>query len=86
VGRTGWADHAAGPAVLRELLVGGAWVMLRSNAGARSVYLRLNRGQARKEQAIVALARRLLVRCWAILGDKAPWREQAEAAEATASG
>jgi hypothetical protein len=32
-------------------------------------------GQRRKKQAIVALARKILVRCWAMLRDKKPWRD-----------
>ena len=75
-----------GPALLRKLLVECAWVMLRYNAWARAVYQRLSRGQARKKQAIVALARKLLVRCWAMLRDGQPWRAEppakAEAAPA----
>jgi transposase len=68
-----------GPALLRKLLVECAWVMLRYNAWARAVYLRLSRGQARKKQAIVALARKLLVRCWAMLRDQTPWRDDPQA-------
>ena len=64
-----------GPALLRKLLVECAWVMLRYNRWARAVYQRLCRGKARKKQAIVALARKLLVRCWAMLRDQAPWRD-----------
>jgi transposase len=75
-----------GPALLRKLLVECAWVMLRYNAWARAVYQRLSRGKARKKQAIVALARKLLVRCWAMLRDGKPWRAEpparAEAAPA----
>jgi len=72
-----------GPALLRQLLVEGAWVMLRYNAWARSVYQRLTRGgTTRKKQAIVALARTLLVRCWAMLRDDTPWRETPAAAPA----
>src|SRR5262249_20815293 len=63
-----------GPALLRKLLVECAWVMLRYNSWARAVYERLSRGKARKKQAIVGLARKLLVRCWAMLRDGAPWR------------
>ena len=48
--------------------------MLRYNGWARAVYQRLSRGKARKKQAIVALARKLLVRCWVMLRDKAKWR------------
>jgi transposase len=65
-----------GPGVLRKLLVECAWAMLRYNAWARSVWSRLTRGgTTRKKPAIVALARRLLVRCWAMLRDGKPWRE-----------
>jgi transposase len=73
-----------GPALLRKLLVECAWATLRYNAWARAVYLRLSRGKARKKQAIVALARKLLVRCWAMLRDKAPWREAPPAGAAPA--
>jgi transposase len=71
-----------GPALLRKLLVECAWAMLRYNAWARAVYTRLSRGKARKKQAVVALARKLLVRCWAMLRDGAPWRGDPEAAPA----
>jgi transposase len=63
-----------GPAVLRKLLVQCAWAMLRYNPWARAVYGRLARGKARKKQAVVALARKILVRCWAMLRDGAAWR------------
>jgi transposase len=64
-----------GPALLRKLLVECAWVMLRYNAWARSVYLRLTHGgKTHKKQAIVALARKILVRCWAMLRDRTAWR------------
>ncbi len=83
-----------GPALLRKLLVECAWVMLRYNAWARAVYQRLSRGrQARKKQAIVALARKL---AGALLGDAARPQTLARSAgrpetkavavEATASG
>jgi len=66
-----------GPALLRKLLVECAWGMLRYNGWARGVYRRLTGGgTARKKQAIVALARKLLVRCWAMLRDGAPWRAE----------
>jgi transposase len=68
-----------GPALLRKLLVECAWCMLRYNAWARSVYARLSRGKARRKQAIVALARKLLVRCWAMLRDGTDWREEVSA-------
>jgi transposase len=75
-----------GPALLRKLLVECAWVMLRYNGWARAVYLRLTHGgKARKKQAIVALARKLLVRCWAMLRDQKPWRDKTPAPAAAAS-
>jgi transposase len=65
-----------GPALLRKLLVECAWCMLRYNAWARGVYLRLTGGgQRRKKQAIVALARKILVRSWAMLRDGKPWHD-----------
>jgi transposase len=64
-----------GPRTLRKLLVECAWVMLRYNAWARATYQRLTHGgKTRKKQAIVALARELLVRCWAMLRDGTAWR------------
>jgi transposase len=70
-----------GPGVLRKLLVECAWCMLRYNAWARAVYGRLTAGgTTRKKPAIVALARKLLVRCWAMLRDGVPWRAEPVAA------
>jgi transposase len=63
-----------GPAVLRKLLVQCAWAMLRYNRWARAVFDRLSRGKARRKQAVVARARKVLVRCWAMLRDNQPWR------------
>ena len=71
-----------GPAVLRKLLVQCAWAMLRYNPWARAVYDRLSRGRARRKQAVVALARKVLVRCWAMLRDNAAWRPDPIAAAA----
>jgi hypothetical protein len=45
--------------------------MQRYDRWARVVYLRFFCGKARKKQAIVVLAWELLVRCWAMLRDKA---------------
>jgi transposase len=71
-----------GPAVLRKALVECAWMALRYNGWARAVYARLSRGQGSKRRAIVALARKLLVRLWAMLRDRSPWREGPVAAAA----
>lgn len=65
-----------GPALLRKLLVECAWCMLRYNGWARGIYLRLTGGgERRKKQAIVALARKILVRCWAMLRDQKAWHD-----------
>ena len=73
-----------GPKTLRKLLVECAWVMLRYNPWARAVYQRLTHGgKTRKKQAIVALARKLLVRCWAMLRDGTAWRGGASGEAAT---
>jgi transposase len=70
-----------GPRLLRKLLVECAWCCLRYNGWARGVYLRLSRGGvSRKKPAVVALARRLLVVCWAMLRSGTPWREPEAAA------
>jgi transposase len=73
-----------GPALLRQLLVECAGVLLRDNSWGRAVSQRRSRGQARKKQAIVALARKLPVRCWAMLRDQTPWRDSPPAQAAPA--
>ncbi len=73
-----------GPALLLQLLVECAWVMRRYNGWARAVSARLSRGKARKKQAIVALARKLLVRCGAMRRDGPPWRGEPAARAAAA--
>ena len=51
--------------------------MLRYNPWAKSVYERLTSGQkTRKKKAIVAVARKLLVRCWVMLLRKEPWNQE----------
>lgn len=62
--------------LLRCLLVEVSWISLRYNPWARESYQRLLRGSpSRKNIAIVALARKLLVRCWAMLRDEQGWRD-----------
>lgn len=64
-----------GNSILRSLLVEVSWVGLRYNAWMRRVYESVRRGStARKKIAIVAVARRLLVVCWAMLRDGTTWR------------
>jgi transposase len=75
-----------GPALLRKLLVECAWCMIRYNAWARGLYRRLTGGgQRRKKQAIVALARKILVRCWAMLRDRKPWHDPSTGPKPTLS-
>lgn len=67
--------------LLRSLLVEVAWLGRRWNPWMNSVYERARRGSvSRKKIAIVALARRLLVVCWAMLRDMQPWRDPTAAA------
>lgn len=71
--RSGGITHR-GSRLLRSALVECAWVMLRYNPWAQELYRRLCRGQKnRKKKAIVAVARKLLVRCWAMLRDRQAW-------------
>jgi len=75
-----------GPSLLRKLLVEAAWCALRYNAWARGVVQRISRGQrTRKKQAIIALARKLLVRLWAMMRDGVPWRDDPSHAVQTAA-
>jgi transposase len=63
-----------GNKLLRSLLVEVSWLGLRHNEWMRQTYHRLLRGSpSRKKIAITAVARKLLVRCWAMLRDGQPW-------------
>lgn len=65
-----------GPALLRGLLVEVAWLVKRYNPWGDAVFRSITKGQrSRRKQAIVALARRLLVRAWAMLRDGTDWRD-----------
>ena len=60
---------------LRSLLVEVSWISLRWNPWAKKTYERICRGSAsRKKIAITAVARKLLVRCWAMLRDEEVWQ------------
>jgi transposase len=71
-----------GPKLLRAALVECAWCSLRYNPWARDTWLRLQANGLSKKKAVVALARKLLVRCWAILRTGQPWRTPESAAAA----
>lgn len=64
-----------GSRVVRALLVEVAWAGMRYNPWVRQTYQRISGGKkSRKKIAIVAVGRRLLVRCWAMLRDGTSWR------------
>lgn len=64
-----------GSRLVRSLLVEVAWAGLRHNPWVRETYQRISGGKkSRKKIAIVAVGRRLLVRCWAMLRDGTSWR------------
>ena len=58
-----------------NMRLAAAYKVLRYNPCARKLYTRLCRGQQnRKKKAIVAVAGKLLVRCWAMLRDGRLWQ------------
>ncbi|HWE36426.1 MAG TPA: IS110 family transposase [Isosphaeraceae bacterium] len=70
-----------GPGLLRKAPVEAAWLMLRYNAWAARTLARIGKGQeTRRKQALVAVARKLLVRCWAMLKHGTAWDERLAAA------
>ncbi len=71
-----------GPKLLRSALAECAWCCLRYNAWARGVWERLQANGLSKKKAVVALARKLLVRCRAMLKRGEPWKDPAGVAAA----
>jgi transposase len=73
-----------GNRLVRSLLVEVAWCALRHNPWARETYQRISGGKkSRKKIAIVAVGRKLLVRCWAMLRDQTPWHWEGQSAVVT---
>jgi len=65
-----------GPSLLRRLLVQIAWGMERRSAYVAALFQRISGGQkSRRKKAAVAVARKILVWCWAILRDGTRWRD-----------
>ena len=62
-----------GPRLLRSAMVECAWCSLRYNAWSQETWQRLQANGLSKKKAVVALARKLLVRAWAILRTGKPW-------------
>lgn len=71
--RTGRISKRGNP-LLRMLLVQAGWASLQY-AWAREIYDRVCRGRTKRRKiAIVAVARHILMRCWAMLRDNKPWQ------------
>jgi transposase len=65
-----------GPSLLRGMLIEVAWMVYRHNPWAKRFVQNVSRGmKQRKKIAIVALARKLLVKLWAMLRDGSGWRD-----------
>jgi transposase len=66
-----------GPGLLRRVLVQVAWgLQRRTETRGHAVFERLCHGQrTRRKQAVVALARKILIWCWALLRDGTTWDE-----------
>jgi len=66
----------AGNRQLRKLLVEIGWIGVRNKTWMKNVYENVRRGSdKRKKVAIVAVARRLLVKLWAMLRDGTDWKD-----------
>lgn len=64
-----------GSRLVRSLLVEVAWAGLRYNPWVRETFRRISGGKkSRRKIAIVAVGRKLLVRCWAMLRDGTAWQ------------
>lgn len=71
--RTGRISKNGNPH-LRALLVQAAWISLRFT-WANEIFTRVCRGSSKRRNiAIVAVARHILIRCWAMLRDNKPWQ------------
>lgn len=67
-----------GPSLLRRLLVQIAWGMEQRSAYVAHLFARISGGQkTRRKKAAVAVARKILVWCWAMLRDGKRWRDPA---------
>lgn len=68
----------AGNRYLRGILVEVSWLGLRTNPWMKQVFDRVCRGcPSRRKIAIVAVARRLLIWCWAMMRDDRDWSPKA---------
>jgi transposase len=75
--RSGRISKRGNP-LLRTLLIQASWASLQY-AWAREIYKRIGRGSVKRRKiAFVAVARHLLMRCWAMLRDHKAWQYPAE--------
>jgi transposase len=59
---------------LRRLLTQASWTAIRFEWG-REIFERVSAGSVkRRNTAVVAVARHILIRCWAMLRDNKPWK------------
>lgn len=64
-----------GHRLLRATLVEAGWLMRRHNPSMAATFERVCRGaRGRRKIAAIAVARRLIVTCWAMLRDRSTWR------------
>ena len=76
-----------GNRLVRSLLVEIAWASLRHNPWARQTFQRISGGKkSRRKIAIVAVGRKLLVRCWGMLRHQTPWHWQTSVATQSSDG
>ncbi len=77
--RDGHISRAGNP-LLRKYLVQAAWAGKKSDARMDAIYQRVRRKSSkRNKQAIVAVAKHLLIWAWAMLRDGTHWRGSATA-------
>ena len=85
-----WTARGGSTSVGRDCCPARWWRWPGSCSGAipgRAQYERLCGGQkTRRKKAIVAVARKLLVRCWVMLLRKEPWKEMTPLAEPVRAG
>lgn len=73
----------AGNRYLRSMLIEVSWLGLRTNPWMKQVFDRVCRGcPSRRRIAIVAVARRLLIWCWAMMRDDQDWKPKTALAAA----
>jgi len=75
--RTGRISKRGNPH-LRMLLVQASWTALKYD-WAKQIYMRVCRGSTKRRKiAIIAVARHMLMRCWAMLRDGKVWQYKAQ--------